>query len=289
MKYNIANPATGQQIKIEIDDDKINRHFSDRRMGSDVDGGVLREDLKGYTLRITGGNDRQGFAMKQGVLVNGRVRILLKSRTTLYRPRRTGERKRKSVRGCICGPDLAALFLRVLEKGPGEVAGLTDAERPRRLGPKRANRIRAAFALRKQDDPRKCVVRRAITKAADAENNKAERTFYKAPKVQRLITDKRLRRKALHKRAKKDGWKATRDAHVAYEKLLSKFLKEKKAAYKESHSKSVPEKASPSPSANQAKSAKPAAKTETKKEAAKPAKTAKAPETKPTKGGKGKK
>jgi len=35
---------------------------------------------------------------------------------------------------------------------------------------------------------------------------------------------------------KKDGWKATRDAHVAYEKLLSKFLKEKKAAYKQSHS-----------------------------------------------------
>jgi len=142
MKYNIANPGTGQQIKIEVDDDKINRHFSDRRMGSDVDGGVLREDLKGYTLRITGGNDKQGFAMKQGVLVNGRVRILLRNRTTLYRPRRTGERKRKSVRGCICGPDLAALFLKVLEKGPGEVAGLTDADRPRRLGPKRANRIR---------------------------------------------------------------------------------------------------------------------------------------------------
>lgn len=245
MKYNIANPSTGQQLLLEIDDDKINRHFSDRRMGSDVDGGVIREDLKGYTLRITGGNDKQGFAMKQGVLVNGRVRILLRSRTTLYRPRRTGERKRKSVRGCICGPDLAALFLKVLEKGPGEVEGLTDAERPRRLGPKRANRIRAAFALRKQDDPRRCVVRREIKKAADADAGKPERTFYKAPKIQRLITDKRLRRKMLNKRMKKDGWKATRDAHVAYEKLLSKFLKEKKAAYKESHSKSAEPKSAP--------------------------------------------
>jgi len=291
MKYNIANPATGQQIKIEIDDDKINRHFSDRRMGSDVDGGVIREDLKGYTLRITGGNDRQGFAMKQGVLVNGRVRILLRARVSLYRPRRTGERKRKSVRGCICGPDIAALFLRVLEKGPGEVEGLTDAERPRRLGPKRANRIRTAFALRKQDDPRKCVVRRAVTKAADPEKKTEEKTFYKSPKVQRLITDKRLRRKMLHKRSRKDGWKATRDAHVAYEKLLSKFLKEKKAAYKESHSKSVPEKATPSPSANQAKKVvdkkvvKAAAKTETKKEAPK----AEKPVAKAGKAGKGKK
>jgi len=90
---------------------------------------------------------------------------------------------------------------------------------------------------------------------------------------------------------RKDGWKATRDAHVAYEKLLSKFLKEKKAAYKESHSKSVPEKATPSPSANQAKkvvekkAVKPVAKVEAKKEAPK----AEKPAAKAGKAGKGKK
>merc|ERR1711981_967093 len=122
--------------------------------------------------RITGGNDKQGFTMKQGILVNGRVKILMKGRVTLYRPRRTGERKRKSARGCICGPDLAVIALRVLVKGPGEVEGLTDAQRPRRLGPKRANTIRQAFALRKQDDPRRCVVRREIKKAADADAGK---------------------------------------------------------------------------------------------------------------------
>jgi ribosomal protein S6E (S10) len=54
------------------------RHFYDRRMGSDVDGEILGKELKGYTLRITGGNDKQGFTMKQGILVNGRVRILMK-------------------------------------------------------------------------------------------------------------------------------------------------------------------------------------------------------------------
>ena len=47
-------------------------------MGSDVDGVVLGEEFKGYTFRITGGNDKQGFAMKQGILVNGRVRILMR-------------------------------------------------------------------------------------------------------------------------------------------------------------------------------------------------------------------
>jgi len=47
-------------------------------MGSDVDGEILGEEFKGYTLRITGGNDKQGFTMKQGILVNGRVKILMR-------------------------------------------------------------------------------------------------------------------------------------------------------------------------------------------------------------------
>ena len=47
-------------------------------MGSDVNGEILGDEYKGYTFRITGGNDKQGFTMKQGILVNGRVRILMK-------------------------------------------------------------------------------------------------------------------------------------------------------------------------------------------------------------------
>jgi len=41
--------------------------------------------------------------MKQGILVKGRVRLLVSKGHSGYRPRRTGERKRKSVRGCIVG------------------------------------------------------------------------------------------------------------------------------------------------------------------------------------------
>lgn len=144
--------------------------------------------------------------------------------TTLYRPRRTGERKRKSARGCICGPDLSVIALKVLVKGPGEVAGLTDAPRPRRLGPKRVSSIRQAFALRKKDNPIKYVVRREI--------KAGEKTRYKSPKVQRLVTETRVRRKALRKKSKQQRWKSGKEAHQAYEKILSKYLKEKKAAAK---------------------------------------------------------
>ena len=57
------------------------RQFFDKRMGQEVDGEVLSDEYKGYLFRISGGNDKQGFPMKQGVLVNGRVRLLLKKST----------------------------------------------------------------------------------------------------------------------------------------------------------------------------------------------------------------
>jgi len=64
--------------------------------------------------------------MKQGVLINGRTRVFMSSGAKCYRPRRTGERKRKTVRGCIVGPDIRALSVTVAKKGDNEVAGLTD-------------------------------------------------------------------------------------------------------------------------------------------------------------------
>merc|ERR1712028_39348 len=109
-------------------------------------------EFKGYIFRITGGNDKQGFPMKQGVLTNGRVKLLFKKGMSCFRERRSGTRKRKSVRGCIVGNDLATLQLVIAKKGPEDVPGLTDDNRPRRLGPKRAANIRKLFNLEKKDD-----------------------------------------------------------------------------------------------------------------------------------------
>jgi hypothetical protein len=48
-----------------------------------------------------------------------------------------------------------------------------------------------------------------------------------------------LRRKALRHKDKKQRWKAGKEAHQAYEKLLSKYLKEKKAAAKKDAAKAA--------------------------------------------------
>ena len=38
----------------------------------------MGDDYKGYVFKITGGNDKQGFFMKQGIMHAGRTRILFK-------------------------------------------------------------------------------------------------------------------------------------------------------------------------------------------------------------------
>jgi small subunit ribosomal protein S6e len=138
------------------------RPFYEKRMGQDVDAASLGDEWKGYTLRITGGNDKQGFPMKQGVLTQGRVRLLLGKGHSCYRQRRKGERKRKSVRGCIVDNNLSVISMAIVKKGDGEIPGLTDNTVPRRLGPKRASKIRKLFALSKEDDVRQYVIKRPL-------------------------------------------------------------------------------------------------------------------------------
>lgn len=82
--------------------------------------------------------------------------------------RRNGERRRKTVRGCIASPDLSVLNLVIVKKGDSELPGLTDTEKPRMRGPKRASKIRKLFNLSKEDDVRKYVntYRRTFTNKA---------------------------------------------------------------------------------------------------------------------------
>ena len=223
MKFNISYSVTGQQKTIEIDDERKVRVFYDKRMGQEVDGQELGDEFKGYVFRITGGNDKQGFVMKQGVLTNARVRILI-AKGTCYRPRRTGERKRKSVRGCICGPDLSVIALTIVKKGDAEIPGITDDVQPRRRGPKRAGNIRKEYNLEKDDDVSKYVVSRDV--------QVGDKTIKKTAKVQRLVTDRRIKRKRDLEKIKRDRYEASREQKEQYEKTLSNFLKEKKTELK---------------------------------------------------------
>merc|ERR1712023_411516 len=225
MKLNIAYPATGLQKTVEIEDEKKLQNLYDKRLASEIEGEALGEEFKGYIFKITGGNDKQGFTMKQGVLADHRVRLLMKPGMSCYKARRAGERKRKSVRGCIVSHDISALALTVVKKGEAEIPGLTDGSKPRRLGPRRASKIRKLFALAKDDDVRKFVIRREI-----APKDEGKKTKSKAPKIQRLITPVALQRKRHIKALKMAKVEKAKADAAAYARLVAKRKEEQAKA-----------------------------------------------------------
>merc|ERR1711976_73762 len=224
MKINVAYPATGCQKLFEINDEHKVRPFYEKRMGQEVDAETLGDEWKGYMLRITGGNDKQGFPMKQGVLTPGRVRLLLSKGHSCYRPRRTGERKRKSVRGCIVDGNLSVLSMIIVKKGDNEIPGLTDITKPRRLGPKRASKIRKLFNLTKDDNVCQYVIKRPLPQ------KEGKKQRYKAPKVQRLVTSVMLQRKRHRLALKRRTAEKNRQAAAEYAKILAQRQKEEKEA-----------------------------------------------------------
>jgi len=222
MKLNISNPATGAQKLIDIEDDKKLRPFLDKRISQEVEASCLGNEWKGYVVRISGGNDKQGFPMKQGILTNNRVRLLMARGTSCYRERRSGERRRKSVKGCIVDSNLSVLSLVIVKKGEEEIEGLTNRIVPRVRGPKRANKIRKLFNLSKEDDVRKYVVRKPL-KAKEGKKEK-----FKAPKIQRLITPIRLQRKRRIMALKKKRADRKKAMSSEYAKLMAQYQKEKR-------------------------------------------------------------
>ncbi|KAB0388388.1 hypothetical protein FD755_003344 [Muntiacus reevesi] len=184
-------------------------------MATEVAADTLGAEWKRYVVRISGGNNKQGFPMKQGVLTHGQVCLLLSKGHSCYRPRRIGERKRKSVRGCIVDANLSVLNLVIVKKGEKDILGFTDTTVPRRLGPKRANRICKVFNLSKQ---------------MMSANGKKPRT--KAPKIQHLVTPRVLQDKHQCIALQKQRTKKNKEA-AEYAKLLARRMKEAKEKWQE--------------------------------------------------------
>jgi len=184
LKINIAYPRNGTVKQFEIDDEVIRRsNLYDYRLGNEIEGAIFGAPFKGYVFRLKGGADKDGFPMVRGVLAASRVALLIKRGAPGFNTfrGRSGERRKKNIRGCIVGHDIAVLELVIVKMGEAPIAGVTDVSAPRRLGPKRASKIRKLFNLSREDNVRKFVVRRKVEK----EGKKAR---FKAPKVQRLIT-----------------------------------------------------------------------------------------------------
>ena len=241
---------------VELQNEEKLAQIIDKKIGDEIDGSIISDVFDGYKFKITGGFDKDGFAMKNGILSQAKKKVLLTKGCSLFRFRkgyhRTGIRIRRLVRGCIISNDIKNLHLKIIKKGAKPIEGLTEEKdaKPKRLGPKRATRILKEFGLigtyteKKKDPEQRKNLRFMITNFAPKREVKTKngKTYVKRPKVQRLITPDRLRRKRILKAFHKERREKAEKDKKAYQELVKKtFEKERKEA-KEKKAKKAPKK-----------------------------------------------
>lgn len=127
-QFNISCPETGRnQIIVLQNEEKLN-DLIDRKIGNEIEGEIISDLFDGYIFKIQGGFDKDGFSMKNGVLTQGRRRIMLQKGSKSFHFRRgyhrTGLSKRKLVRGCIISPEIRVLNLKIVKRGEKPIPGM---------------------------------------------------------------------------------------------------------------------------------------------------------------------
>lgn len=138
----------------------------------------------------------EGFPMAKNLLTDKRQRLLLSKGMIGYRCRRDGCRKRKSVRGSIVSPEIAALCVVVTRVGPNEIEGLTDTVNGVTHWPKRFRKLKVRAGFDPDSnvtfDEVKASIHTAVLEANDNDRKKL-------PKLRptRVKTEKHLKRREL--------------------------------------------------------------------------------------------
>ena len=96
-----------------------------KQIGEQFDGGII--GLEGYTLKVTGGTDRQGFPMRKSIEGMERKKILLEKGAGIQEEE-DGVRRRKSVRGNTVSGEIEQLNTTVVEEGSKSVYELLNEE-----------------------------------------------------------------------------------------------------------------------------------------------------------------
>jgi small subunit ribosomal protein S6e len=94
-------------------------------IGDEFDGDIV--GLAGYSLKITGGSDKNGFPMKKDLSGPRRVRSLV-SGGVGYHPDRAGKRRRKTFRGNTISEDIIQINTIVSKAGSKSLEEILSSE-----------------------------------------------------------------------------------------------------------------------------------------------------------------
>ncbi|MHA1292141.1 MAG: eS6 family ribosomal protein [Promethearchaeota archaeon] len=120
-KLNISGgkegPGKGRSKLIEIDEKKF--RFEGMKIGEIIKGGLI--GFPNYEFKITGGSDSSGFPMRKDVHGPVKKKILLKKRSIGHKPKRKGEKRRKTVRGNEITSDMSLINLVITKYGEAKL------------------------------------------------------------------------------------------------------------------------------------------------------------------------
>lgn len=110
-KVVISEGENSHQIEVGSEESK---KLIGLKIGDEFDASLI--GLAGYQVRITGGSDKNGFTMRRDVDGSRRIKSLL-SGGTGFKPKRAGERRRKTIRGNTVSDEIVQINTVVTKKG----------------------------------------------------------------------------------------------------------------------------------------------------------------------------
>lgn len=96
-----------------------------KKINDEVDG--IFVSLPGYKLQITGGTDKNGFPMRTDLSGITRRRLLL-SESLGFKPKDSGVRKKKSVRGNTINQDVVQINMKVIKHSSKAIEDIIKVE-----------------------------------------------------------------------------------------------------------------------------------------------------------------
>jgi len=126
-KVVVNDTKNGKSHQVQVSGHHANSLIG-KKIGDEVDGIFI--SLPGYKLQITGGTDKDGFAMRADLPGMGRRRLLL-SESKGFRARDNGMRKKKSVKGNTVNQDIVQINMKVTKHSSRPIEKLiTSQEKP---------------------------------------------------------------------------------------------------------------------------------------------------------------
>jgi small subunit ribosomal protein S6e len=123
-KVIVSDPQAGTSKVVELEEARASP-FIGRKLGETLDGAVV--DLPAHKVQLLGGSDKDGVPMRSNVHGGVRRAVIL-SGGAGFKPKKKGERKRKTVRGDIITDEIAQINMKIVERPAGAAAPAAKTE-----------------------------------------------------------------------------------------------------------------------------------------------------------------